>query len=123
MWTGKPISLDPASTYPPGENAESHDVSERLTGTPVPGEEVMYMPQARPLCRGAFFSILLILSTVAEIAYGQSVRIMPMGDSLTSGYRQYVSYRYDLWFDLVDAGFDVDFVGGQMSTDGSPNLD
>ena len=67
--------------------------------------------------------ILLILLVLAQTAYGQSVKIMPMGDSLTSGYRQYVSYRYDLWFKLRDAGFDVDFVGGVFTTDGNPNLD
>jgi len=83
----------------------------------------MYRPQARPLGAGTLCSILLILLVVAETAYGQAVRIMPLGDSTTSGYRQYVSYRYDLWFDLLDAGFDVDFVGGQITTDGKPNLD
>jgi len=48
---------------------------------------------------------------------------MPFGDSTTSGYRQYASYRYNLWFDLVEAGFDIDFVGANTTTDGSPNLD
>jgi len=59
----------------------------------------------------------------ADTAFGQAVRIMPMGDGQTVGNRRYVSYRYDLWFDLLDAGFNVDFVGGNISTDGSPNLD
>ena len=83
----------------------------------------MHRPKPRPFGTGALWSIILILLFAAEAAYGQAVRIMPMGDSTTSGYRQYVSYRYDLWFDLLDAGFDVDFVGGQITTDGNPNLD
>ncbi len=66
--------------------------------------------------------IFFILLAVAQTAHGQAVKIMPLGDSLTSGYRQYVSYRYDLWFDLVEAGFDVDFVGGNRTTEGNPNL-
>jgi len=67
--------------------------------------------------------ILLILVALAQTAHGQSVKIMPLGDSTTSGYRQYVSYRYDLWFELVDAGFDIDFVGSNITTEGNPNLD
>jgi lysophospholipase L1-like esterase len=66
--------------------------------------------------------ILLILVALAQTAYGQPVKIMPLGDSLTSGYRQYVSYRYDLWFLLADAGFVVDFVGSNTTTEGNPNL-
>jgi lysophospholipase L1-like esterase len=69
------------------------------------------------------WSILTIFLTITQAAHGQAVKIMPLGDSLTSGYQQYVSYRYDLWFDLVDAGFDFDFVGGNITTDGIPNLD
>jgi lysophospholipase L1-like esterase len=79
--------------------------------------------RARKFFGNALRSILLALVAIAQAAYGQSVKIMPMGDSLTSGYRQYVSYRYDLWFDLLDAGFDVDFVGSAITTEGSPNLD
>jgi len=69
------------------------------------------------------FLVFFILLAAVQSAHGQAVKIMPLGDSLTSGYRQYVSYRYDLWFDLIDAGFDVDFVGGNKTTEGSPNLD
>jgi len=69
------------------------------------------------------WSILFILLAVAQSAHGQAVKIMPLGDSLTSGHRHYVSYRYDLWFDLIDAGFDVDFVGTLKNTADGPNLD
>lgn len=67
--------------------------------------------------------VFLVLLAFACSAHGQAVKIMTLGDSMTSGYRQYVSYRYDLWFQLMDAGFDVDFVGGNITTDGDPNLD
>ena len=62
------------------------------------------------------WSILFILLAVAQTVYGQAVKIMPLGDSLTSGYNHYASYRYDLWFGLIDAGFDVDFVGDLNDT-------
>lgn len=70
----------------------------------------------------ALWSILFILLAVAQTAYGQAVKIMPLGDSWTSGHRGYVSYRYDLWFNLVDAGFDVDFVGELKNTYDETNL-
>jgi len=68
-------------------------------------------------------SILLTLLMVAEAAFGEAVKIMPLGDSWTSGHGGYVSYRYDLWFDLVDAGFDVDFVGNLTNTYHETDLD
>lgn len=55
--------------------------------------------------------ILFILLAAAQTVHGQPVKIMPLGDSWTSGHGGYASYRYDLWFYLKDAGFDVDFVG------------
>ena len=67
--------------------------------------------------------ILFILLAVAQSAHGQAVKIMNLGDSLTSGHGGYVSYRYDLWFDLIDAGFDVDFVGNSRNTHQDTNLD
>lgn len=41
---------------------------------------------------------------------GEALRIMPLGDSITQGY--HTSYRDPLWFALLDAGWEVDFVGG-----------
>lgn len=43
-------------------------------------------------------------------------RIMPLGDSITHQSSSSESYRYFLWRQLSDAGFDVDFVGGQMGS-------
>jgi len=67
--------------------------------------------------------IFFIFLAVAQSAHGQAVKIMPLGDSHTEGGRHHVSYRYDLWFDLIDAGFDVDFVGNKSTTYDDPNLD
>jgi lysophospholipase L1-like esterase len=51
------------------------------------------------------------------------IRIMPLGDSLTSGLHWATgnddSYRPYLWHLLVDAGHDVDFVGTSTTGDGS----
>jgi len=67
--------------------------------------------------------IVIILLLVAQSAHAQAVKIMPLGDSWTSGHMGYVSYRYDLWFYLAEAGFDVDFVGYLQYTHNPPNLD
>lgn len=40
-----------------------------------------------------------------------AVRIMPLGDSITSSVDGQYSYRYFLWHLLLDAGYSVDFVG------------
>ena len=68
---------------------------------------------------------VIVLMAVAQSAQAQAqaVKIMHLGDSLTSGHRGYVSYRYDLWFDLIDASFDVDFVGALQNTYHDTNLD
>lgn len=66
---------------------------------------------------------VIVLMAVAQSAQAQAVKIMHLGDSLTSGHRGYVSYRYDLWFDLIDAGFDIDFVGALQNTYHDTNLD
>lgn len=39
------------------------------------------------------------------------VRILPLGDSITQGDAEHVSYRYALWTMLVDEGHEFDFVG------------
>lgn len=39
------------------------------------------------------------------------VKIMCLGDSITHGGYGYASYRYQTYFKLKDAGYDVDFVG------------
>lgn len=48
-------------------------------------------------------------------------RIMPLGDSITHAFNNTPSYRYYLWHRLLDAGFNVDFVGSDdEAVNGSP---
>ncbi len=37
--------------------------------------------------------------------------ILPLGDSITQSNNSHLSYRYPLWEDLNDAGYEFDFVG------------
>ena len=43
-----------------------------------------------------------------------TLRIMPLGNSITSATDGGASFRYWLWHDLIDAGHDVDFVGSMQ---------
>lgn len=56
-------------------------------------------------------------------AAGAQTRILPLGDSITQGGQGFASYRYALWFQLEQAGHDVDFVGQQNTLfgGGAPN--
>jgi hypothetical protein len=64
--------------------------------------------------------IVFALCTFAQPVLADPVKIMPFG-TWTAGYNQYVSYRYDLWFQLIDAAYDVDFVGSRINSAGSPD--
>jgi lysophospholipase L1-like esterase len=63
--------------------------------------------------------IILLLSGLtvippAPLAVGQdSIRILPLGDSITEGKSGHATYRYFLWHHLLDAGHNIDFVGSQ----------
>jgi hypothetical protein len=59
---------------------------------------------------------LAVLMLVTHATLANSIRIMPLGDSDTGGAAPYLSYRYDLWFLLLEAGFNVDFVGRRHVT-------
>jgi len=80
----------------------------------------------RPVIRSSYLSplwvIFLTLLAIAQPVLAQPVKIMPFG-VWTEGRQHLVTYRYDLWFNLIDAGFDVDFVGSKRNTVDSPNLD
>lgn len=73
---------------------------------------------------------LIVFAGFVALAFGGAAapvlaqtRILPLGDSITQGGQLHASYRYELWFDLLDAGAVVDFVGTQNSTfGGDPNL-
>jgi len=42
-----------------------------------------------------------------------TVKILPLGDSITGASTQKLSYRYPLWKQLIDAGKHVEFIGSQ----------
>ena len=49
------------------------------------------------------------------------VKIMPLGDSITSGYPGVEGYRKDLYGNLTEFGLNVDFVGSQKNGTGFDN--
>jgi lysophospholipase L1-like esterase len=58
-------------------------------------------------------------SAVAAITW----RVMPIGDSITSGSSLRDSYRRPLWHSLNDAGIDTDFVGSRNTPVPNPDFD
>jgi acyl-CoA thioesterase-1 len=83
----------------------------------------LHWPVIRSLFLSPLWVIFITLLAVAQSTHAQAVKILPLGDSWTEGVRHHVSYRYDLWFKLIDAGFDVDFVGSKRNTFDGPDLD
>ena len=79
-------------------------------------------PLMRSSCLWPLWVIILTLLAVAQPVLAEPVKIMPFG-TWTAGLDGYVSYRYDLWFKLTDAGFDVDFVGNSGNPGGGVNMD
>lgn len=58
------------------------------------------------------------LTTTADVSFAVTaapiqgtIKILPLGDSITQGDQSLQSYRYPLWKKLVDASLDFDFVG------------
>ena len=81
-----------------------------------------------------FYYLLLIffLQTILISVAAAQTRIMPLGDSITYGISSgaipnlpgyFVSYRKALWDKLVDAGYDVDFVGSLTNGSSVPDFD
>jgi len=66
--------------------------------------------------------LTVLLGAIAGPALAEPIRIMPFGDSWTQGAGDHVSYRYDLYFLLKDAGYDVDFVGNSTEPFSGPDL-
>ncbi|MFN0057394.1 MAG: SGNH/GDSL hydrolase family protein [Planctomycetota bacterium] len=65
---------------------------------------------------------LALVVSAASPAESQSVRVLPLGDSITEAYTGYASYRYWLWQDLISAGYSVDFVGSMQGVYAGPPL-
>ena len=60
------------------------------------------------------FIVLLLVS--AQLAVAQTT-IMAIGDRRTEGKGGFASYRYPLWYQLREAGYDVDFVGSKRTAE------
>ena len=91
------------------------------------------MKSTRQLSKLFFCWLVLALGVALPAAPGAAqsttpVKIMPLGDSITDSYNGRPdlfpagrpSYRYRLWNKLTEAGFGVNFVGGQYGDDGEP---
>lgn len=53
----------------------------------------------------------LIITIYCPIVYADTLRILPLGDSITQAESNRASYRYPLWKKLIDAEYDFDLVG------------
>lgn len=67
-----------------------------------------------------FFTVFLLISVSAWVFAGDTLKIMPVGNSITAGehykfppVEERTGYRKALWEMLTGAGYKVDFVGSQ----------
>jgi len=58
-------------------------------------------------------SVICLLTSLPALVNADPIKILPFGDSITQGGLGYPSYRRALWLKLQEAGYSVDFVGGQ----------
>lgn len=68
------------------------------------------------ITRKSFLTFILIMSasfSITSYADSKTVKILPLGDSITCASKYKRSYRYPLWQHLVDAGKQVEFIGSQ----------
>jgi len=63
-------------------------------------------------------SLCFSLSSSADTSK-TTVKILPLGDSITCASKYKLSYRYPLWQKLVDAGKQVEFIGSQKKLKGN----
>ncbi|MFH1102799.1 MAG: SGNH/GDSL hydrolase family protein [Pseudomonadota bacterium] len=56
-------------------------------------------------------AVIVWLLPAFGLAKDRPIRIMPLGDSITQGYKGQDSYRRNLWLKLITAGIEADFVG------------
>jgi lysophospholipase L1-like esterase len=71
-------------------------------------------------------ALLVGLTVVPTLPAGgqETIRILPLGDSITEGKNGDATYRYFLWHQLLDDGFNVDFVGSRSGVwGGVPKYD
>ena len=61
-----------------------------------------------------FILLLCALISSNTFANGALIKILPLGDSITEGVNGQISYRRDLWFQLLNANYSVDFIGSKF---------
>ncbi|WP_116545133.1 SGNH/GDSL hydrolase family protein [Pontibacter virosus] len=78
-----------------------------------------------PFLRKQTYTLFIFLFLGFEaFSQAQPIRIMPLGNSITQGNMDYVSYRYPLWKKLIDAGVNFEFVGSHTENNGgTPSFD
>ncbi len=64
----------------------------------------------------SFFLLFALVQVLSPVSFGQSVRILPLGNSITQGFGSStvpnrISYRYQLYNDLNINGYQFDYVG------------
>ncbi len=57
---------------------------------------------------------LPVSSHANSSTFSSTLKILPLGDSITCASKDKLSYRYPLWKHLVDAGKQVEFIGSQV---------
>lgn len=77
----------------------------------------MMRPDNTPVVIHWLFLVVMICVAAASAA---AITVMPLGDSITSGHAGFASYRYPLWFDLLEYGYAVDLVGNLDDVPGGP---
>ncbi len=58
-----------------------------------------------------FIVLIGFLISIGNQVRSQSLKILPIGNSITQLDNQHFSYRYNLWKKLIDDGVDFDYVG------------
>ena len=72
-----------------------------------------------------FRKIIEALSLLVWTIESTNIRILPLGDSLTSGTGYPGGYRTSLYHGLQTEGYDVDFIGGSQTNSNEylPDID
>ena len=69
-------------------------------------------------------AVFLTLFQFATVAHSAPKRVMPVGDSITTGMcsTYYTGYRQKLYLSLIDLGYDIEFVGSMSHGQFAPTF-
>ena len=74
------------------------------------------------LLRFKLLAVLVLMFIYVDSVNCQTLKILPLGNSITQSFPDQYSYRYYLWVKLLDEGIDFDYVGTLTDNiGGSPN--